>query len=493
MAIFHLHTKNFNKTKSALGVVAYRSGTRLVDWDKNKVYNYTKKQHVEYSTMLFPEGVNRMDREEFWNKAQRAEKQANGRYGKELEFSLPRELDREKQIEIAKKFLQENFVDKGYVVDMNLHVPNAIDGEEQPHIHALVAVRKLNKQGEFEKTKARKVYALDDDGNRIPILNEDGEQKIGAKGRRLWKRIDIQKNELDGVEALKRWRTSWQNILNEALPDDQQVSCKTLEKQGINRLPTQHEGFVARKIARRGGTSWRVELNKQIKQTNDQIARIEAELEELYRRQEEEQAAEKENEKEKLQKERSDHRAEMLAYDLLKQNGTDMANWLDVWRAADELANSRKIDNLYELSQAGMHSYDINDFANNHGLKEAKWLQKSLATYKTGAARLRSTAYDAMTQKDKQKVDDELQKRKDEETLNQAPDRHEPEHTNEGFTAAPQKHDSATYEQLKQALRQIDRTLDNTTSEKARAMRDYEAAQRAVAREQKRMQDDFDM
>lgn len=489
MAIFHLHTKNFNKTKSALGVVAYRSGTRLVDWDKNKVYNYTKKQHVEYSTMLFPEGIKPMDREEFWNKAQSVEKQANGRYAKELEFSLPRELDREKQIEIAKKFLQENFVDKGYVVDMNLHAPSAADGAEQPHIHALVAVRKMNTDGTFEKTKARKVYALDNDGNRIPILNEDGEQKIGAKGRKLWKRIDVQKNELDGVEALKSWRTSWQNIMNEALPDDQQVSCKTLEKQGINRLPTQHEGFVARKIARRGGTSWRVELNKQIKQTNDQIARIEAELEELYRRQEEEQAAEKENEKEKLQKERSDHRAEMAAYDLVKSQGCDMTNWLAVWQASDKLANSSKIDGLYELSQKAMLSYDINDYAKTHdGLKEAKWLQKSLVFYKAGAVKLRDVAYQSMTQKDKQKVDDELQKRKDEETLRkQALSRHEQQ--NEGFTAGPQKHHH-NYK-LQKALHQIDRSLDNTV-EKNRALHDYEAAQRAVEQEQRRMQREFD-
>ena len=490
MALFHFHTKNFNRTKSALGVAAYRSGTKLKDFEHNRTYNYTKKQHVEYTTLLFPKGVKEMTREEFWNKAQAVEKQADGRYAKELEFSLPRELDRERQIEIARDFLIRNFVDKGYTVDMNVHVPPAADGEEQPHVHALIAVRKLNGKGEFEKTKERKEYALDQDGNRIPLLDTDGNQRIGKKGRRLWKRVRVQANDLDSREVLAEWREDWQDTLNAVLPDGITVSCKTLEDQGINRVPTVHEGFVARRIAKRGGMSYRIEKNKQIKQLNERIKQLETEIVELERQEEREKAEKTESEKEKLQKERSDHRAEMAAYDFLKEAGTDMTDWLAVWQASDKLASSdNRIDGLYELSQKGMRSYDINDYAGTHDLKDAKWLQKSLVFYKAGATKLRQTAYDAMTAQDKATVDDELRKRADAEALKQKPE--------EGFTAAPPQNrgnrgNSTVYE-MKRALTQIDRNLNND-KEKNRAMRDYERAQEAVEREQKRMQhrDDWD-
>ena len=484
----HLHVKNFNKTKSALAVAAYRTGTKLHDDTHNRTYNFTKKQNIIWNEIMAPDETDetlKNDRERLWNEAQDFEKNANARYAKELEFALPRGLTHDQQIEAAERFLKQ-FVEQKHIVDFAIHEPMAKDGLPQPHVHALITSRTINQSGQFEKYKERKVYSLDKNGEKIPLLDQNGEQKIGAKGRKLWKRERIQTNDLDKKENVIEWRKSYCQIVNEYLPQEQQLTPLSYQDRGINKIPTVHEGFTARKIARRGGVSYRIEKNKQIKQLNEQINRLEAEIIELERQEEREKVEQTENEKEKLQKERSDHRAEMAAYDLVKAQGCDMTNWLDVWHVADKLANSSKIDNLYELSQQGMHSYDINDYAGIHDMANEKWLQKSLVFYKSGATRLRDTAYKSMTATDKNKVDGELQKRLKKQALEHKQDQ-------VGFTSAPQKHDSAAYE-MKRALNQISRSLDDTT-EKNRAMRDYEAAQAAVEREQRRMQrrDDWDM
>lgn len=485
----HLHVKNFNKTKSALAVAAYRTGTKLHDDTHNRTYNFTKKQNIIWNEIMAPDETDetlKNDRERLWNETQDFEKNANARYAKELEFALPRGLTHDQQIEAAERFLKQ-FVEQKHIVDFALHEPMAKDGLPQPHVHALITSRTINQSGQFEKYKERKVYSLDKNGEKIPLLDQNGEQKIGAKGRKLWKRERIQTNDLDKKENVIEWRKSYCQIVNEYLPQEQQLTPLSYQDRGINKIPTVHEGFTARKIARRGGTSYRIEKNKQIKQLNEQIKKLETEIAELERQEEREKAEKTESEKEKLQKERSDHRAEMAAYDLVKSHGCDMTNWLAVWQASDKLASSDRIDGLYELSQKAMLSYDINDYAKTHdGLKEAKWLQKSLVFYKSGATKLRDTAYDSMTTADKNKVDDELRKRAETEALQQHKQTDQVR-----FTSAPQRHDNTAYE-FKKALNQIDRNLDNTV-EKRRAMRDYEAAQRAVEAAQRRMRDDFDM
>lgn len=492
----HLHVKNFNKTKSALAVAAYRTGTKLHDDTHNRTYNFTKKQNIIWNEIMAPDETDetlKNDRERLWNEAQDFEKNANARYAKELEFALPRGLTHDQQIEAAERFLKQ-FVEQKHIVDFAIHEPMAKDGLPQPHVHALITSRTINQSGQFEKYKERKVYSLDKNGEKIPLLDQNGEQKIGAKGRKLWKRERIQTNDLDKKENVIEWRKSYCQIVNEYLPQEQQLTPLSYQDRGINKIPTVHEGFTARKIARRGGTSYRIEKNKQIKQLNEQINKLEQELIELRREQEQEQIKEKEKEKSVAEKERSDDRVRMLAYKYLKEHGCNMADWTEVYWQADQLAGADRIEGLYELSQVGMTSYDINDYARTHGLKDAKWLQKSLVAFKSGAALLCKDAYDSMTTADKSKVDGELQKRKDEETLRkQAPDRHEPEQ-NEGFTAGPQKHRNSTAYEMKRALTQIDRNLNND-KEKNRAMRDYEQAQRAVEQEQWRMQhrNDWDM
>lgn len=485
------HVKGFNRTKSALSVAAYRSGTRLKDYTNKHTYNYTKKQHIVYNEMLFPSNCpeDLKDRETYWNKRQIQEKQITSCYCRELEFALPRDLNEEDRLKVTREFLIDNFQKKGYVVDFSIHCPDAADGLPQPHVHALVDTRKILENGEWEKTKEKKVYKLDENGERIPIIDkETGKQKIGAHGRKMWKRTTIKNNEIGSRDSLLVWRKNWAQTVNKYLPPDHQWTEKSYSELGIDRIPTKHEGYVARKIVKRGGVSWRIEQNKQIRELNRKIQELEKELIELREEQEREQEIEeKEDQKQKLEKEQSEKRASDLVYDLLRKNNVDVMDWVEIYKESSVLASSNRIEGLFDISQDHHNSYIINDYSKTHELPDDKWLTKSLVTIKAGAQTLKNEAEKHINIDDKNKIDDELRKKREEALRKQAPERK----PSEGFTAAPQRHDNTAYE-FKKALNQIDRGLDNTV-EKRRALHDYEATQRAVAREQKRMQDDLDM
>jgi len=72
-------------------------------------------------------------------------------------------------------------------------------------------------------------------------------------------------------------RKSWETRVNGALEAaglDERVSCETLEKQGVNREPTTHEGPVVTQMRRRGATSEIVNKNDDIKQRNHYAGRL---------------------------------------------------------------------------------------------------------------------------------------------------------------------------------------------------------------------------
>lgn len=64
---------------------------------------------------------------------------ANGRYAVALEIALPRELEREQQLTLARDFVRAQLADKTALWVM--HEPVASDGETQPHIHMLFSER----------------------------------------------------------------------------------------------------------------------------------------------------------------------------------------------------------------------------------------------------------------------------------------------------------------------------------------------------------------
>ena len=88
-----------------------------------------------------------------------------------FDIALQNEFSLEENIALARQFLLENFVSRGMMVDFAVHQPDREDGGiPNPHFHVLCPIRPIEQNGKWG-LKQRRVYELDEDGNRIRDQN----------------------------------------------------------------------------------------------------------------------------------------------------------------------------------------------------------------------------------------------------------------------------------------------------------------------------------
>jgi ATP-dependent exoDNAse (exonuclease V) alpha subunit len=68
-------------------------------------------------------------RSELWNSVEKTEKRKDAQVAREINIALPRELTHEQNWQLAKAFVQKEFVSKGMVADLNLHAGH--EGQEE--------------------------------------------------------------------------------------------------------------------------------------------------------------------------------------------------------------------------------------------------------------------------------------------------------------------------------------------------------------------------
>ena len=288
MAIYHCSIKIVGRStgRSATSAAAYRAGVKIYDEELGEIFDYSKKRGVAFSEVLLcpnaPEKF--IDREKLWNSVQAIETQKNAQLCREIEVSLPVELSREDQIRLVREYVKQNFTCSGMCADWALHDK----GDGNPHAHILLTVRPLKSNGEWG-SKRKDSYALDDQGNKIPVIDPNtGKQKIGSRGRKMWERISVPSTDWNDQSRAEEWRKGWADVCNKYLQGRARVDHRSYARQGKKQLPTMHEGYVARKIAKRGKKSTIIEYNADVRRTNDysqateqDLQAVEAELKQL--------------------------------------------------------------------------------------------------------------------------------------------------------------------------------------------------------------------
>src|SRR3546814_20736895 len=61
------------------------------------------------------------DRATLWNEVEATEKRKDAQLAREVEFSIPREMSKDDGIELARDFVQAEFVERGMIADLNVH------------------------------------------------------------------------------------------------------------------------------------------------------------------------------------------------------------------------------------------------------------------------------------------------------------------------------------------------------------------------------------
>lgn len=273
MAIYHCSVKNISRSsgKSAVASASYRAGEKLEDRETGLTHDYTHKTEVAYSEIILCENAPReyQDRETLWNAVEEVEKQSNARLAREWEVALPHELTLEQSKELVKGYAQ-SLADEGMCVDVNIHWK-----EGNHHAHIMGTTRPIKENGEWGQ-KEKKAYKLDENGQKIPQIDpQTGEQKIGARGRKMWQRETVEANDWNKTEKVEEWRERWAEHCNRYLEKEQQIDHRSFERQGIERIPTIHEGYVARQMEEKGQTAERCEINRDINAANIQLSALE--------------------------------------------------------------------------------------------------------------------------------------------------------------------------------------------------------------------------
>jgi Ti-type conjugative transfer relaxase TraA len=239
MAIYHLHVKVIGRKagSSAVASAAYRSGSRLRDERLGRDQDFSGKRGVVHSEVMLPENAPETwsDRERLWNDVESFEVRKDAQLAREVEFALPRELSEAQGIELARDFVQSEFVGRGMIADLNVHWDRAEDGLPKPHAHVMLTMRSIDQNG------------------------------FGPKARH-WNR----------TELVERWRERWAELANERLAEldiDARIDHRSLEAQGIALEPQSQIGAPAKRIEVRGiggkvNEADRAEMHREIARNN---------------------------------------------------------------------------------------------------------------------------------------------------------------------------------------------------------------------------------
>ena len=230
MAIYHFSAKVVSRANgsSAVASAAYRSGSELFDERLGRHHDFSNKADVIHSEVLLPEGAPQRlnDRTTLWNEVEAGEKRKDAQLAREIEFSIPREMNREDGVRLARDFVQREFVDRGMVADLNVHWDRAEDGSPKPHAHVMLAMREVGPDG------------------------------FGKK-ERDWNR----------GELLQHWREAWGAHVNERLAElgiDARIDHRSYADQGIALEPQHKIGPAASRRPGQGLEAERIEDHARI-------------------------------------------------------------------------------------------------------------------------------------------------------------------------------------------------------------------------------------
>ena len=269
MALFHFTVDQTKRSEgqSAIASAAYRSGEKLYSEYYGEYSDYTRKGGVICPEILLPPHAppEYADRQTLWNAVEKAERGKNAQLAYSFEISLQNEFSLEENIALARKFLLEHFVSRGMTVDVSFHEKEHGDGgTPNPHFHFLCPIRPIEQDGKWG-FKQRRVYELDENGNRI--RDADGNFVFNAVPTTDWGR----------PETLEHWRQTWAELCNAKFAEkglDVRIDHRSYERQGVDLLPTIHEGATVRAMEKKGIRTEKGEFNRWIKATNALIREV---------------------------------------------------------------------------------------------------------------------------------------------------------------------------------------------------------------------------
>ena len=215
----------------------YISGLRIYDNYCGLYRHYPRDDVVSSKIILVSDAPPEYnDPQIFLKEIDRVEKYKNAQTVRHLTASLPVELSRDEQLELAYASVEEYWVGLGMCAYVCIHDK----GIGNPHLHALLTTRDVDRAGFKAKNRA-------------------------------W----------DKKEVLLKWREFWANLVNRALERkglEIRVSHLSYLAQGLDIVPTKYLGAKRTALERAGISTDRGNENREIMAERQQKLKAEQEL-----------------------------------------------------------------------------------------------------------------------------------------------------------------------------------------------------------------------
>ena len=241
MAIYYFNASVISRSsgRSATASAAYRAAEKIKDIKTGEIHDYRKKKGVDEKFILAPNSAPTWvyNRSSLWNEVERVEHRINSQLAREIQLAIPRELNHNQQIELVKEYATDLFVSEGMIADIAFHELSS----HNPHAHIMLTMREIDQEG-FNKKKNR-------DWNKRELLE---------KQREAW--------------------SSYANLALEKAGVSERIDHRTLEAQGINRIPQIHLGSAVAAMMKRGVETYKGDRYREIESANRQIERLERSL-----------------------------------------------------------------------------------------------------------------------------------------------------------------------------------------------------------------------
>ena len=268
MALYHFHVTQIKRSagQSVTAAAAYRAGEKLHSEYYGTDSDYTRKGGVVHKEIMLPPHAppTYADRQTLWDAVESAEHGKKAQLAYSFDIALQNEFSLEENIALARRFVSEQFVARGMIADLAVHMPEKDGGIENPHFHVLCPIRPLNPDGTWG-AKQRREYLFDADGE--PLLDDAGHQKFNAVPTTDWGK----------PETLEAWRQAWAEMCNQKFKEkelDPKIDHRSYARQGIDLIPTIHEGPNVRQMEARGIETDKGALNRWIRKTRRMIANL---------------------------------------------------------------------------------------------------------------------------------------------------------------------------------------------------------------------------
>lgn len=242
MAIYHLHCDIIGRSagRSAVAAAAYRATCKIEDRTTGEKFDYSRKEKALYEHIYCRAEIDDIgftvaqvpdwarNRSELWNRVEEKENRKNSQFCRSFDIALMKELSLDDNKKLIEKWINRNFCSRGLVADVVIHAPHKNkDGttNKNLHTHILIPTRKIDLNGWGEKDR-----------------------------------------EANSKEFLQKIRKSWADIVNAKFKElgmSERIDWRTLEEQGIDREPQQHQGVTATAIERKGKTARRKKYKSQ--------------------------------------------------------------------------------------------------------------------------------------------------------------------------------------------------------------------------------------